>query len=75
VRTGASSLPEGVNWRHIAGAGMLGGIGFTMSIFITNLAFAGDVALINASKLAVLAASLLAGLLGILWLKWERGST
>ena len=35
-----SSLPEGVRWSHIAGAGLLGGIGFTMSIFITNLAFA-----------------------------------
>jgi NhaA family Na+:H+ antiporter len=69
VRLGASSLPDGVGWRHVAGAGMLGGIGFTMSIFITNLAFAGDEATINVSKLAVLAASLLSGILGYLWLR------
>jgi NhaA family Na+:H+ antiporter len=67
-----SALPDGATWRHVAGAGMIGGIGFTMSIFITNLAFAGDDALVNASKLAVLAASLLAGILGYLWLKGIR---
>jgi NhaA family Na+:H+ antiporter len=69
VRLGVSALPEGVNWRQVAGAGMLGGIGFTMSIFITNLAFTGDEFLINVSKLAVLCASLLAGILGYLWLR------
>jgi Na+:H+ antiporter, NhaA family len=68
-----SSLPEGVRWSHIAGAGMLGGIGFTMSIFITNLAFAGEAGLINSSKLAVLVASLAAGALGYLWLRWVPG--
>jgi len=65
-----STLPEGVRWAHIAGAGMLGGIGFTMSIFITNLAFANQAALINSSKLAVLIASLIAGVLGVLWLRF-----
>lgn len=65
-----SSLPEGVRWSHIAGAGLLGGIGFTMSIFITNLAFADSVTLVNSSKLAVLAASLAAGAAGLLWLRW-----
>jgi NhaA family Na+:H+ antiporter len=64
-----SSLPDDVRWSHIAGAGILGGIGFTMSIFITNLAFAGETVLINSSKLAVLIASLVAGLLGFLWLR------
>jgi NhaA family Na+:H+ antiporter len=47
----------------------LGGIGFTMSIFVTNLAFEGQPAVINASKMAVLVASLLAGVLGLLWLR------
>jgi hypothetical protein len=47
----------------------LGGIGFTMSIFITNLAFAGSADEINASKMAILAASLTAGAAGCLWLK------
>jgi NhaA family Na+:H+ antiporter len=64
-----SSLPEGVRWSHIAGAGMLGGIGFTMSIFITNLAFANSVEVIDSSKLAVLIASLSAGILALFWLR------
>lgn len=62
-------LPLDLAWRHIAGAGLLGGIGFTMSIFITNLAFVGQAEIINASKMAILAASLAAGLLGFAWLK------
>ena len=69
VACGVSSLPEGVRWSHIAGAGLLGGIGFTMSIFITNLAFAGSAALVNSSKLAVLVASLVAGVPGLMWLR------
>ena len=52
------------------GAGLLGGIGFTMSIFITNLAFADNVDVIAASKIAVLFASLTAGTLGFLWLRF-----
>jgi NhaA family Na+:H+ antiporter len=64
-----SSLPESVRWPHVVGAGLLGGIGFTMSIFITNLAFAGSTDLVNSSKLAVLVASLVAGVAGLLWLK------
>jgi Na+:H+ antiporter, NhaA family len=69
VASRASTLPQGVRWSHIVGAGLLGGIGFTMSIFITQLAFAGETTLINSSKLAVLAASLVAGALGLLWLR------
>ena len=68
------SLPPGVRWSHIVGAGMLGGIGFTMSIFITNLAFASAPELINSSKLAVLIASLVAGVLGLLWLRDGAGN-
>lgn len=59
-----SRLPQGIRWAHVAGAGLLGGIGFTMSIFVTNLAFAGSTALVNSSKLAILVASLAAALLG-----------
>lgn len=70
VAVGLCRLPEDLNWRHVLGAGILGGIGFTMSIFITNLAFAGDAAIINASKMAILLASLTAGTAGFLWLKW-----
>ncbi len=69
VAGGLCRLPSDLNWRHIFGAGILGGIGFTMSFFITNLAFAGNPEIINASKIAVLLASLLAGITGFLWLK------
>lgn len=72
VAVGLCKLPDDLNWKHIIGAGMLGGIGFTMSIFITNLAFAGDEATINASKIAVLLASLAAGAVGFLWLRFAR---
>ena len=69
VACGLCSLPSDLKWRHIFGAGILGGIGFTMSIFITGLAFTGNPETINASKMAILAASLIAGSLGFLWLK------
>jgi NhaA family Na+:H+ antiporter len=69
VSTGICRLPLDLNWKHIFGAGILGGIGFTMSIFITNLAFTGESILINASKMAILLASLTAGTIGFLWLK------
>ncbi|HEU5135597.1 MAG TPA: Na+/H+ antiporter NhaA [Steroidobacteraceae bacterium] len=69
VWSGVCSLPAEVRWAHIVGAGLLGGIGFTMSIFITNLAFADHAAIVNSSKLAVLGASLVAGMLGLLWLR------
>ncbi len=69
VAFGICRLPLDLNWKHIFGAGLLGGIGFTMSIFITNLAFTGNASVINASKMAVLAASLTAGTIGFLWLK------
>ena len=69
VACGICRLPSDLQWRHIFGAGVLGGIGFTMSIFITNLAFAGSVETVNASKMAILLASLIAGTTGFLWLK------
>ncbi|MEI8324866.1 MAG: Na+/H+ antiporter NhaA [Betaproteobacteria bacterium] len=69
VRLGWCHLPPDLGWRHIVGAGMLGGIGFTMSIFVTNLAFAGQAPFIDASKIAVLLASVAAGALGCLWLR------
>ncbi|HEX8398655.1 MAG TPA: Na+/H+ antiporter NhaA [Pyrinomonadaceae bacterium] len=69
VSIGICRLPLDLSWRHIFGAGILGGIGFTMSIFITNLAFVGSAETINASKTAILLASLIAGTIGFLWLK------
>ncbi|MEQ1515591.1 MAG: Na+/H+ antiporter NhaA [Usitatibacteraceae bacterium] len=69
VATGLCKLPADMRWAHIIGAGMLGGIGFTMSIFITNLAFSGNGATIDASKIAILAGSLVAAVLGFVWLR------
>ena len=69
VRLGICRLPLDLNWKHIIGAGFLGGIGFTMSIFITNLAFVSESSTINASKMAILFGSLLSGAVGFLWLK------
>ncbi|MBK6998854.1 MAG: Na+/H+ antiporter NhaA [Rhodoferax sp.] len=69
VAIGLCRLPADLNWRHIIGAGILGGIGFTMSIFITNLAFVGHAQTINAAKIAILLASATAGTLGFLWLR------
>lgn len=69
VACGICRLPSDLKWRHILGAGLLGGIGFTMSIFITNLAFAGDAETVNASKMAILLASLISGSSGFLWLR------
>jgi Na+:H+ antiporter, NhaA family len=63
VRTGVASLPSGVTWSHIHGAGWLGGIGFTMSLFIASLAFADEL-LLTMAKLGILTASLFAALIG-----------
>ena len=70
VMLGICTLPVDVRWRHLIGAGMLGGIGFTISIFITNLAFGEQSDLVNASKIAVFTASLMAGFIGFVWLRW-----
>ncbi|GAA5512456.1 Na(+)/H(+) antiporter NhaA [Deinococcus carri] len=67
VRAGVASLPRQVGWRHMVGAGLLAGVGFTMSLFVSNLAF-GDAALLPQAKLGVLTASVLAAVLGATWL-------
>ncbi|TRX35050.1 Na+/H+ antiporter NhaA [Flavobacterium restrictum] len=70
VRLGICALPEDLKWKNILGAGMLGGIGFTMSIFITLLAFKNDgEEVITYSKIAILIASFIAGTVGFIWLK------
>lgn len=71
VSLGICALPKDLKWKDIFGAGMLGGIGFTMSIFITLLAFKEDgEAIITYSKIAILIASFLAGTFGYFWLKF-----
>ena len=69
VSLGISTLPSGLKWKDVLGIGFLAGIGFTMSIFITLLAYQ-DAALINETKIAVLLASLMSGVLGFVWLRY-----
>lgn len=68
VSLGWCKLPLDLNWRAILGVGFLAGIGFTMSIFITLLAFENEI-IINNAKLVILLSSLTAGLIGFLVLK------
>ena len=63
VKSGVSELPAGIGWRHVYGAGWLAGIGFTMSLFISDLAFSNG-ELVDAAKLGILVASLIAGVVG-----------
>ena len=69
VRLGLASLPDGVGWRHIYGAALLGGIGFTMSLFIATLAYGEDGPEIALAKLGVLVASAIAGVAGFVVLR------
>lgn len=64
VRLGLSTLPRGVGWGHMLGVGGLAGIGFTVSLFITELAFTDD-DVISAAKLGILAGSLIAAVVGV----------
>lgn len=71
VKSGLAALPKRVTWRHIRGAGWLAGIGFTMSIFVADLAFA-DKEQLAVAKLGVFCASLWAGVIGTLTLIKSR---
>ncbi|MFA6014192.1 MAG: Na+/H+ antiporter NhaA [Gallionellaceae bacterium] len=72
LRLGIGQLPTGTRFSQVAAVSVLGGIGFTMSIFIAELAFAGHPDSLLMAKTGVLAASLLAGLAGFVWL-WILG--
>jgi Na+:H+ antiporter, NhaA family len=69
---GISVMPSDLKFKNIAGVSILGGIGFTMSIFITLLAY-NNPGIINSSKIAILTGSLFAGMLGFVWLKNTLG--
>jgi NhaA family Na+:H+ antiporter len=71
VRMGWAELPQGVSWRQLYGVSLLTGIGFTMSLFIANLAFDSP-AVLDGAKVGILAASLIAGVAG--WLVLSRGA-
>jgi NhaA family Na+:H+ antiporter len=70
VRMGWADLPSGVTWRHIWGAGCVAGIGFTMSLFIGELAFADSPQALEVAKVAILAASVAAA--GVGWVVLRR---
>ncbi len=70
TRFGLAKLPEATAWRHIVGGGLVAGIGFTVSIFVTELAFAGSSDLENSAKLSVFAASAVSAIGGLLALRF-----
>lgn len=72
VKLGIAVLPQAVKWIHIIGVGFLGGIGFTMSLFIANLAFPSGSNL-DAAKVGIICGSLVSGLLGGAFLWWQSG--
>ena len=74
TRAGLTRLPAGASWRALIGVSCLGGIGFTMSIFIASLAFPGSPALLDSAKVGILGASLLAGLAGWAMLRGARAA-
>ncbi len=76
VRTGLAEKPDAYSWGQLSGAGVLAGIGFTMSLFIAGQAFPSETDF-NAAKLAIFSASILAAVLGcvLLWWTAERGQT
>ncbi len=67
IKTGMASLPQGVGWRAMTGAGLLAGIGFTMSLFVGGLAFDGG-EMLESAKLGILSASVVAAVLGLVLL-------
>jgi NhaA family Na+:H+ antiporter len=74
VRVGLGSLPAGASWAQVAGVGMLGGIGFTVALFVTELAFP-EGPINSLAKIGILAASLIAGILGYGFLRLVRGAS
>lgn len=64
VKLGISSMPSRAGWAHIVGVGMLGGIGFTMSVFIALLSFPGEALILSEAKFSILTGSILSGVLG-----------
>ena len=65
IKSGLTRMPEGMNWKNIAGVSLLGGIGFTVSLFISNLSFSGAYPeLLNQAKFGVLCGTIIAGILG-----------
>jgi NhaA family Na+:H+ antiporter len=71
LKTGLADLPEGVNFKQIIGTGFLAGVGFTMSIFVANLAFIESPVLLDSAKMGILIGSLVAGISGYLMIRFN----
>jgi len=69
-----TELPSGVNFKQIIGVSAIAGVGFTMSIFIDNLAFEGDLISINSVKVGIIIGSLIAGIIGYLILRFTSSN-
>lgn len=73
VRVGWAKLPRGATWTHMAGVGMLAGIGFTVALFVASLSFRGGSGLEPLAKIGILTASSAAALVGGAFLSWAIG--
>ena len=75
VRLGIGKLPRGLTWSHVFGLALLGGIGFTVSLFVTALAFPNDPIIADQAKIGIFVGSFIAGALGYAWLRWGSSIT
>ncbi|MCM4172352.1 Na+/H+ antiporter NhaA [Arenibacter sp. TNZ] len=73
VKLKIAALPNGINYRQIIGVAILSGVGFTMSIFVANLAFTGNSIFIDSSKVGILIGSVVSGIVGYMILRWSGG--
>ena len=71
VKLKIAALPDGSNFKQIIGVAILAGVGFTMSIFVANLAFADNLMLIDSSKVGIILGSVVSGIIGYLILRWS----
>jgi len=71
VKLKIAALPDGINFRQVIGVAILAGVGFTMSIFVANLAFTGNAVLIDSSKVGIILGSVVSGIVGYLILRWS----
>lgn len=69
VKAKLADMPSGMTWNHLLGVGLLAGIGFTMSLFVAELAYPGDARLLNIAKAGILSASIVAAILGYVYIR------
>lgn len=74
IKFNVAQLPKGVGWKHVIGIGFIAGIGFTVSIFITELAFSGNPSFLNTAKMGIFITSAISALLGYIVLRTAKSS-